>query len=351
MDVQRAPRSGLIAPTIASLVLILGGCGQATAPTTTTTASSAVPGAATPRITATPVPAVTQRFTFAKDAVVDTKLAGTHDLYINPGAVIAEDGVLHMFPNSFSRWPGRVLVPHLTSTDGGLTWAVDKKASAIDSTGFELADPGIDFSTGFVTDDGTWVLIYETVSTSKAWKLARATAPSPDGPWTVEDAPILEAGAAGSFDAGGIRWPWIARIGDRWAMYYVGVDAPENGTGAIGIAFSDDGKTWTKNAAPVLVASEKWEGRTIDRPRVVKTPDGYAMVYVGRILTNRGLATSPDGLAWTKIPGPSIERNDFPVTEPGSWDSALVYEDGNLVYLLEIGGDMTKIYRATLPWP
>ena len=334
------------------LVLLLAACGGAASPGPSAPASSSAPSAGpTPRITPTTPPPVTKRFMFEKGDVVDTTLAGTSDIYINPGAVIERDGVLHMFPNSFSVWPGRMLVPHLTSSDGGATWTLDKKSKPLDSTGMKLADPGIDVSTGFVTDDGTWVLIYETVSTSTPWLLARAIAPGPEGPWTVEETPILEPGAAGAFDAGGVQWPWVIRIDDRWAMYYAGFDSPQGGTGSIGVAFSDDGRTWTKNEAPVLVATERWEGRSLDRPRVVATPDGYAMVYAGRTLTNRGLATSTDGLTWTKVPGPNIERKNFPVAEPGSWDAALIYRDGRLVYFLEIGGQTTKIYRATLAWP
>jgi predicted GH43/DUF377 family glycosyl hydrolase len=330
---------------------VLAACGGATPPGSTAPAGSPASATATPRITPTPPPAVTQRFVFDKNVAVDTTLAGTGDKYINPGAVIEKDGVLHMFPNSFSVWPGRMLIPHLTSTDGGSTWTLEKKSKPLDSMGFELANPGIDVSTGFIADDGTWVLIYESVATSVPWVLARATAPSPQGPWTVEDAPILQAGPSGSFDQGGIEWPSVVREGNRWAMYYAGVDQPQQGTGSIGVAFSDDGKTWTKNDTPVMTATERWEGRSIDRPRVVSTPDGYAMVYVGRKLTDRGLATSADGITWTKIPGPNIERKDFPISQPGSWDSALVYRDGKLVYLLEIGGETTKIYRATLAGP
>src|SRR5690349_18523343 len=200
----RPPRASIAA--IASIALIADLVSACSSSPVASTAPSAAPtNLATPLITPTPPPAVTQRFVFDKDRVVDTKLAGTDDLYINPGAVIEKDGVLHMFPNSFSAWPGRMLIPHLTSTDGGATWVLDRKTQPVDSTGFELANPGIDVSTGFVTDDGTWVLIYESVSTSVPWKLARMTAPSPEGPWTVEHTPILQAGASGSFDQGGIE--------------------------------------------------------------------------------------------------------------------------------------------------
>jgi predicted GH43/DUF377 family glycosyl hydrolase len=104
-----------------------------------------------------------------------------------------------------------------------------------------------------------------------------------------------------------------------------------------------------KHAEPVLVPSEKWEGRSLDRPRVVVTPDGLAMLYSGRGITERGLATSTDGIAWTKLPGPNIQQKDFPVNQR-AWDSALLYRDDQLEYFLEIGFRTTAIYRATLPW-
>ena len=341
-------RSGRIAALV--LALTAAACGQSSAPTGAAPTGASQGPTTTPRITPSPPPVVTQRFVFDKAFVIDTKLTGTGDKYVNPGALIEQDGVLHMFPNSFSAWPGQMRIPHLTSEDGK-AWTLDTKAPLIDSTTFELANPGIDVSTGFVTDDGTWVLLYETVSTSAPWVIARATAPSPRGPWTIEDTPVLEPGPAGAFDSGGVQWPWVVRVGDRWAMYYAGFDSPQGGTGAIGVAFSDDGRAWTKHDGPVMVATERWEGRSIDRPRVAVTPDGLVMLYAGRKLTDRGLATSTDGLAWAKVPGPSIERKDFPVHEPGSWDSALRYANGELEYFLEIGGETTKIYRATLTWP
>jgi hypothetical protein len=108
--------------------------------------------------------------------------------------------------------------------------------------------------------------------------------------------------------------------------------------------------TWTKATAPVLEATEGWEQGALDRPRVVVTPAGLVMLYSGLDLTVRGLATSTDGITWTKVPGPNVTRTDFPM-KAGAWDSALRYEDGRLVLLLEIGSTTTSVYRATLSWP
>jgi hypothetical protein len=339
--------------TTAAIAVALLGCGpSAPASSAPTIAPPSTQTTIGPSPSPTPPPAVTKRFEIQPDSVVDTALLGTNDLYVNPGALIEVDGVLHMFPNSFSTWPGRMRILHLTSTDG-IGWTVDDRADALDTNDegvFPMADPGIDVSTGFVTDDGTWVLLFQNVSNLRPWKIFRMTAPSPRGPWTVEPEPVIDVGAGTAFDATGVQWPWVVRIGDRWAAYYSGVSGPGRGTGKIGVAFSDDGETWTKHPEPVLVATESWELRSLDRPRVVATPDGLVMLYTALDLNRRALATSSDGITWTKVPGPSIVQDDFPI-QGGSWDSALLYREGGLEYFLEIGNQTTEIYRALLAWP
>lgn len=338
-----------IAVTLASALAACGSAAvgpSASVPSATsapTLASSAAP-------TATPAPPVTRRFGFGKALVVSPQLAGATDLFINPGAVIESSGVLHMFANAFSTWPGEVHVAHLTSTDG-IIWNLDKQMKPLDTNDFELADPGADVSTGYVAADGTWVLLYESVSSAHPWKVARITAPGPGGPWTVDDSPVLEGGAAGSFDAGGIAWPSVVKVGDRWAMYYAGFDQlSDSGKGSIAVAFSDDGRTWTKQPAPILSATEHWELGSLDRPRVVATPSGLVMVYAGRDLGKRAIATSTDGLTWIKVPGPNAEIADFPISKT-AWDCALLYRNGELEYFLEIGYETTNVYRGTLTWP
>jgi len=345
-------RIALLATLAAVVAAFAAGCGAAPPTPTAPAAATQTAATATPLPTATDRPAVTQRFEFGDDAVVDTALVGTNDKYINPGAVIEVNGVLHMFANSFSNWPDRIRVPHLTSEDG-VTWTWDDEAELLDSADsgmFPMADPGIDVSTGYVADDGTWVLYFETAQRGSPWEVWRMTAPASQGPWTVDDAPALPVGAAGTFDAGGVQWPSIVRVGDRWAMYYTGIGTAGRGTGDIGVAFSEDGVTWAKESAPALVATEAWEVGQVDRPRVVATDGGLVMVYAGLDLTTRGIATSTDGVAWTKLPGPNIERTDFPLAG-GSWDAVLLHRDGELEYFLEIGGQTTKIYRSTLAWP
>ncbi len=79
---------------------------------------------------------------------------GIDQLYINPGAIIEEDGRLHMFANLFTAWPGHVDIAHLASEDG-VAWEAAATEPVLTSDDVPLTTSGIDVSTGFRIDDGT----------------------------------------------------------------------------------------------------------------------------------------------------------------------------------------------------
>lgn len=352
MDKVRNARmlSLLIVSSLAGLGCTVSNVPTSREPSATPTSGVASPTPAPP--TAEP-PSVT--FTFdPSDPVVTRALTGLDDDYINPGAIIEHDGVLHMFANVFTSWPGPVAVSHLTSPDGR-AWALASPTPALTSDDVPFAEPGIDVSTGFVMAGGTWVLVFETVEIVDPWVIGIATAPSADGPWTVRPEPILEAGPTGSFDAGGLSWPSVVATDDGFLMFYTAVDRPR-GDGVIALATSPDGLRWTKHGQPVLKGEGTWEGRKVDRPRVAATPGGLAMVYAGARLTERGLAWSDDGIDWRRDGGqPVIRQSDLPV--PGrAWDAALIHRGDALHYFLEVGQASgptasTDIYLATAPLP
>lgn len=288
-------------------------------------------------------------FTFDGDEpTVTRELTGVDESFINPGAIIEHNGTLHMFANVFTAWPGPVSVPHLTSTDG-VAWTLAEPKPVLTERDIPMADPGFDVSSGYVADDGTWVLIFQTVSTTRPWVLGRATAPGPDGPWTVDPEPILEPGPEDSIDVGGLAWPTVVRTAAGYFLYYTALDGPA-GTGVIAVATSADGQAWEKGPEAVLTADLPWELGKLDRPRAAVTPDGIVMLYSGLELTDRGMAVSQDGFAWQKSGDePVINREIFPVTG-GAWDAALIHRNGQLIYYLEIGGGTpssgTQVYRA-----
>ena len=284
---------------------------------------------------------------------VTREMTGIERNFINPGAVIDHEGTLHMFANVFSAWPGDVQVPHLTSTDG-VSWELAADEPIMTSADVPFASPGHDVSTGFVTGDGTWVLVLQSVNSTEPWEIGLATAPGPDGPWSITQEPVLTAGEEGSADAAGLAWPSVVATDDGYAMYYTAQTPTIPGGGTIAMATSPDGLTWTKQEEPVLVAEAEWEGISLDRPRVARTADGYVMVYAGGRLTDRGVAWSEDGVTWTRDgDAPAITADDFPITGQ-AWDAALIHRDGQLTYYLEIGmatASGTEVYRATAQLP
>ncbi len=320
---------------VGTLALAVSACGGGAAP------PSVPSSVAPPDASASPAgePPVTV-FTFAPgEPAVSREQTGIDESFINPGAVIEHEGTFHMFANLFTRFPGPSYVPHLTSTDG-ITWELAQRRPVFSSEEIEFAENGAQVSAGSVTEDGSWVLIFQSLSSLNPWVLGRATAPAPDGPWTVDPEPILEPGPDGSMDAGGLSWPSVARVDGTYHLYYTAQQV-QRGDGVIALATSEDGQAWTKANEPVLVAKQEWEDESVDRPRVAVTPSGLAMVYSGRDLTTRGVAYSADGLTWERDGElPVITMDDFPA-RGRSWDAALMYRDGMLHYLLEVGPGTT----------
>jgi hypothetical protein len=159
---------------------------------------------------------------------------------------------------------------------------------------------------------------------------------SPDGvAWTrvpgpATDGSILDPGPAGSFDEYGLSSPTVIRDGDVFKMWYVGL-GPKNSIQGIGLATSTDGLTWRRVEGPAkggAVLRESGEDGRFDEHQIITSvvikdqateaaPCGavatgqscYRMWYEGVDTDDYyryriGYATSPDGVAWTKVPGP-----------------------------------------------
>jgi hypothetical protein len=102
--------------------------------------------------------------------------------------------------------------------------------------------------------------------------------------------------------------PSVVRTRDDWRMYYVGARLDENGyASAIGVAVSDDGRTWRKDPRnPLILPDEPLESRTTRRlltPAVSVLADGswlMACVELDHNEGRRGLRVlrSPDGFDW-----------------------------------------------------
>jgi predicted GH43/DUF377 family glycosyl hydrolase len=212
--------------------------------------------------------------------------------YTDPGAVIYHDGKFHMFRNGFNGWPASVQIGYLTSDDG-LKWTEVSPDPVMFTKDVPYAKVAALASDVVVQDDGTWVMYFYTWNTSSGTQadgaIGRATAKDPVGPWTPDAEPILNPGSEGSWDELRVSAPRVVKTDSGYSMYYSGSQKSNGIHTRIGMATSTDGITWTKDDDPATTDAMYAESDPIldtgdkqafvGQPMVQQTPDGWTMIY------------------------------------------------------------------------
>ena len=143
-------------------------------------------------------------------------------------------------------------------------------------------------------------------------------ATSTDGmKWTVanDGEPVFDLGPEGAFDAKGIAHPYVLRVGDKYMMWYGGISGeaardiglkPDHvRIERMGLATSTDGVHWKREngGEPVLNIGDKDAIDSIQATgmQVLRINDQFVMWYGAYDgLHTLAIATSPDGIRWTK---------------------------------------------------
>lgn len=130
----------------------------------------------------------------------------------------------------------------------------------------------------------------------------------------------------------GMIGPRVLKIGNQYKMWYTGLDLRRQ----IGLATSNDGIYWTKfNGNPVLRNGNpgSFDSEHVQYGSVLFINDQYWMWYSGHNgqAWQIGLATSSDGIQWTKHPNNPV----LTIGNSGEWDSygipaATVLYDGHV---------------------
>jgi uncharacterized repeat protein (TIGR01451 family) len=139
-----------------------------------------------------------------------------------------------------------------------------------------------------------------------------------------------ESNVTGRVDSFGASSATVIKDGSTYKMWYTGITTGNN-IGGIGYATSSDGINWTRVAGPLsnaAVLNASGLNNTFDRDEVVaplvirdqassalpceagrSSGACYRMWYEGvehaRNIFSLGYAVSPDGLNWTRVPGPA----------------------------------------------
>jgi hypothetical protein len=173
----------------------------------------------------------------------------------NP-SVVFRDGLYHMFyVGDRSGWTGGAI--GYASSANGKVW--EKYASNPilegDGTGF---DSGAVVGVLAAVEGDAWVLYYlgqQMYGSMSQSGIGRATAPDPTGPWTREENPVLTPGSTGEWDSRGVAPASVIATDEGYVMYYGGGDLIGDTNVMIGMATSPDGITWTKYDDPATIDS------------------------------------------------------------------------------------------------
>ena len=144
------------------------------------------------------------------------------------------------------------------------TWSARTQILAPAGAGFDsgaVAHPSI------VKDGaGAFIVFYGATDGSGVASIGRVSAAAVSGPYSARTQ-VLTPGAAGSFDAGGVKDPVVVKVAAAdYRMLYTGIQASGGErTERIGLATSTDGLTWAKQG---VVLSPSREPFTADEAGV-----------------------------------------------------------------------------------
>jgi predicted GH43/DUF377 family glycosyl hydrolase len=147
--------------------------------------------------------------------------------------------------------------------------------------------------------------------------------------WRKYSAPILLPGPVGAWDSSAVALGSVIWNGTFFLMWYSGSSPVAFPNGAFGLATSPDGITWTKYGGNPVLRPSVIDQKYMADPYVISLNLTYNMWYVGRSasdpasseITRIIYATSFNGITWNKWPSSVLA----PSINPNSWDSASVY--------------------------
>jgi len=204
--------------------------------------------------TETPLPIQLNFTWYENNPILEKGASGEWDYWrVWDGKVVLIDDVYHMFYTGMAE--DSVGIGYAVSADGLAYTKHD--ANPIfqpDGEGFDAI--GFSGVTSLLVED-TWMLFYNASAAGEryGWNLPEGssigltTAADPTGPWTTGQL-VLRAGGNGEWDSGVILPASVIITEDGYRMYYSAESDPVDYDYMCGMATSPDGITWTKYDDP-----------------------------------------------------------------------------------------------------
>jgi hypothetical protein len=138
--------------------------------------------------------------------------------------------------------------------------------------------------------------------------------------------PVFTGAGPGHWDAVIRERGWILRDGDRWRLWYTGYDGAKSSIKRLGLATSSDGLRWTRHPANPLCES-------CVEDMMIVPHDGQLYMFAEGENDRAELLVSSDGVRWSQRGTLTIRRADGKPIPPGPFGTPTAFHHDGTWYL------------------